>query len=313
MTMDLREVLHDAASEVAAPPDLVARGRAAGQRRLRARNRRAVLGAGVVSVLMVTGAFVAAQTLHSPPDGTADSSESPLPASPDLSGLEPAAWRWTNDQPPDPTAMQLRVSVTWLGCHGFDDPQHTVPVVQYTPTQIQLTVWTEPLPHAASICPGTLGTPIVVPLDEPVGEREVTGGSVQPAPQRDSHGLRGWKAPNVECPTTESQVPGRQVEWITGNVREYLICPPATTGFTTSEPVRVKRTDPKAFDTVTASLSRADGIPDASTGCRPYLDGPRTILVETTDGTWSAYLPRDECGHYFPALKRLFELALAPA
>lgn len=132
----------------------------------------------LVVLLVGTVLAVAACTAEAP-EPTASTSSGP-----DVTGLEPANWRWTSDQPPEATATELRVSVFWQGCHGFAEPERTVPVVHYTPTEIQLVVWTEPLPDGAYACPGTPGTAIVVPLDGPLGDRQVSGNYIPPAETR---------------------------------------------------------------------------------------------------------------------------------
>jgi hypothetical protein len=118
-------------------------------------------------------------------------------------------------------------------------------------------------------------------------------------------GLRGVAAATAACP----ELPDRDIDAeaaITGDVRRLWVCSTAT-----YEPIPARRlpaqvVGPRAgkdFDTFLRELARPDGPPAVEgTACRAMIQLPRSLVVETSDGSWLAHVPRDSCGHFSPEL-----------
>jgi hypothetical protein len=129
-----------------------------------------------------------------------------------------------------------------------------------------------------------------------------------------SSGLRGYPVASMDCakyptPTSFAAVP------ITGAVEMVRICPPATKpGLNAPAQVDVTAvSEPEKMQALTAALSESDGPSPSSSPvvCLTYGQMPVELLVKTADGQWSAYLPRDFCGHWLHPLVQAMQAARA--
>lgn len=115
-------------------------------------------------------------------------------------------------------------------------------------------------------------------------------------------GLRGYPSASLRCPTGPNSLPSTPPVAIRGQVRAYVVCPVATREGTSGQPVGVLPTDGAVFAALDAALRRPDLPPVPGGACPALAQLPRTVLVETTTGAWTAYLPVDACGFYQAAV-----------
>lgn len=88
---------------------------------------------------------------------------------------DPATWELTGDVTPESHALEL--GVTRLGCAGGVTGEVLEPQVVYEDDRIVITVDVATLGDGAYTCPGNDVVPVVVELDEPVGERTLVDGA----------------------------------------------------------------------------------------------------------------------------------------
>ncbi len=100
-------------------------------------------------------------------------------------GFGPARAAFDPDREPDRASTDLPLRIIEVACAGGQAPdgREIVPVVRETPTTIEVIVLVESVVGGAS-CPGNPPVPITVELDEPLGDRIVLDGSVQPPVER---------------------------------------------------------------------------------------------------------------------------------
>ena len=146
-----------------------------------------------------------------------------------------------------------------------------------------------------------------------VAGQSATDQPMAPAPGIATTGLRGAAVGSSTCPdppVTDIEAPVA----ITGTVSRIWVCPATGVGEPPPGPGRagepVDLGDVDTVQTLLRELGRADEPTSVSASCRGYLDSPRTVLVETGDGLWSAHLPRDACEHYSRALATVLSTAL---
>jgi hypothetical protein len=95
-----------------------------------------------------------------------------------LSTARRAATKWEYQPGFEPTASsrELRVLVWWVGCSSGATPADPQPAVTYSLEHVALTVWAIPPAGSAFDCQGPPGLPLTIPLDEPLGSRDVVPG-----------------------------------------------------------------------------------------------------------------------------------------
>src|SRR5262245_52334400 len=142
-------------------------------------------------VLVVTGACLTlllcacAGVLPNAP--TWPVSPEPLPAETTSIGSEYGRASWALDPAypaPGPSARELHVLVWELACSGGSAAtgRMSAPVIVYTTTSVVVTIKVRPL-GGVRACPGPPGTPALLTLSEPLGDRELyDGGREPPAP-----------------------------------------------------------------------------------------------------------------------------------
>jgi hypothetical protein len=87
--------------------------------------------------------------------------------------MAPGPARLALAAPPSPDDRELRVLVQEEACHGFaSEAGRTVWRIDYGTEEIGVTVGVIPLPGPQE-CPLPPPTEIVIPLDEPVGDRSI--------------------------------------------------------------------------------------------------------------------------------------------
>jgi hypothetical protein len=118
--------------------------------------------------------------------GTMSASEpcEPHRAVPD--GLEEVRW-WLDPThvAPGPDDTELHVLVSGTACSGGEPVNERLigPQVEVTDDEVLVAFAATPLPNGAYTCPGNPPTPVVVTLDEPVGDRTVVDApSLPPRP-----------------------------------------------------------------------------------------------------------------------------------
>lgn len=120
-------------------------------------------------------------------------------------------------------------------------------------------------------------------------------------------GLVGYPVPSLTCPRTVTTPPAGQPEPITGAVEAYWICPAiVSNGVAQHGSARIVSVrDAETFGALSAALARPGQSLSSFEPCPAMAQLPRSILVETSGGAWSARLPVDGCGFYSPALYRI--------
>jgi hypothetical protein len=86
--------------------------------------------------------------------------------------------------PPEAASTELHVLVSERACHGFEPAtgRMSAPAIVYTPESVTVTIGVRPL-GGASTCPKPPGTPTLIQLAEPLGDRTLLdGGTYPPAP-----------------------------------------------------------------------------------------------------------------------------------
>jgi hypothetical protein len=95
----------------------------------------------------------------------------------------PAEWE-LDGAPPGPAATELRILVHELACSSArpTSGRMSAPVAQYSADALVITIGVAPVP-GMNTCPGAPGTPVLVRLPEPIGNRTLLdGGRYPPAP-----------------------------------------------------------------------------------------------------------------------------------
>ncbi|MEM8903470.1 MAG: hypothetical protein AAGF02_07205 [Actinomycetota bacterium] len=100
-------------------------------------------------------------------------------------GFGPARAAFDPERQPDPTSTELPLQIIEMACAGGQAPdgREIVPVVTETATAVEVIVLVEGVVGGAS-CPGNPPVSITVELDEPLGDRVVLDGSIQPSIER---------------------------------------------------------------------------------------------------------------------------------
>jgi len=88
-----------------------------------------------------------------------------------------ATWQIGTPASVDNTSTEIEVEVTRLACSSGVTGNTLPPVVSYEPHQIVIHIDVEPFGDAGGNCQGNNPVPVVVTLDEPVGERTLVDGS----------------------------------------------------------------------------------------------------------------------------------------
>jgi hypothetical protein len=91
----------------------------------------------------------------------------------------PAVWHLDPDQPaPGPAATSFTAMVTEQDCSSGREITSLLlpPVIEYLEVQVTVSLYLEPLPAGAHECQGTLPTPFVIELAEPLGDRQLIDG-----------------------------------------------------------------------------------------------------------------------------------------
>lgn len=127
--------------------------------------------------------------------------------------------------------------------------------------------------------------------------------------------LVGYRTQALTCPTKPTREPDRPSVVVTGQVRQYLICPMEPGGWGPPfSPHRLTPSAPRGGRTF-ARLDAALRLPDArasAQACPAMAQAPRAVLVETDEGRWRAHLPVDGCSLYLPqVLTALSEIDVA--
>lgn len=92
----------------------------------------------------------------------------------------PAGNRWWLATPPRPDDRALDLVVHERACASGQSADGRIrPVVEYRPDSILVTI-TVPYAGGFQLCPGNPDTPFRLPLDEPVGDREILDGRSSP-------------------------------------------------------------------------------------------------------------------------------------
>jgi len=89
-----------------------------------------------------------------------------------------AATKWEYQPGFEPTASsrELRVLVFWVGCASGAIPADPQSAVTYSPEHVALAVWAIPPAGRAFDCQGPPRLPLTIPLEEPLGSRDVVPG-----------------------------------------------------------------------------------------------------------------------------------------
>jgi hypothetical protein len=95
---------------------------------------------------------------------------------------------------------------------------------------------------------------------------------------------------------------------ISGEVEMVRLCPPAG-GNSAGQVDLTPAGDPVRLKALTAALSLPDAPRPTTSAqvCLTYGQIEVEILVKTTEGQWSAYLPHDSCSHWIQPLFRAIE------
>ena len=92
---------------------------------------------------------------------------------------ETATWRISNPTNLGPDSTNIEVVVTRLGCSSGVTGETLPPVVTYKSEQITIRIDVEPFGGGAADCPGNNAVPVIVQLDQPLGERTLIDGGCQ--------------------------------------------------------------------------------------------------------------------------------------
>jgi hypothetical protein len=91
----------------------------------------------------------------------------------------PAVWQLDPDRPPPgPEATSFIAMVTERECASGHDISGPLlpPVIEYGNDAVTVSLYLEPLPAGAQSCQGTLPTPFIIQLTEPLGDRQLVDG-----------------------------------------------------------------------------------------------------------------------------------------
>jgi hypothetical protein len=127
-----------------------------------------------------------------------------------------------------------------------------------------------------------------------------------PKPSPVTSGLRGFPAGARTCPEQQPAEPEGSPIAITGKVLVYVVCPP----YLGDPPVQQGKPRTLTSEAEIAALTAALSVPTETaspgppTGCRALATLPVLIRVETADGVWTAWVPRDGCANYYPDFLR---------
>lgn len=89
---------------------------------------------------------------------------------------ETATWQIGNSTNLDRDSTSIDVVVTRLGCSSGVTGETLAPIVTYTSEQIAIRIDVEPFDGDGADCPGNDAVPVVVQLDQPLGERALIDG-----------------------------------------------------------------------------------------------------------------------------------------
>ena len=106
------------------------------------------------------------------PGGSPTASQSVL----STAGRAATTWEYQPGFAPTASSRELRVLVSWVGCASGATPRDPQSAVTYSPEHVSLTVWAIPPAGNAFDCQGNPRVPLTIPLDEPVGSRDVVPG-----------------------------------------------------------------------------------------------------------------------------------------
>lgn len=98
------------------------------------------------------------------------------PSALNTAGRAATKWEYQPGFQPTASSRELRVLVSWVHCASGATPADPQPSVKYSLEHVALTVWAIPPAGSAFECQGTPGVPLTIPLDEPLGSRDVVPG-----------------------------------------------------------------------------------------------------------------------------------------
>lgn len=128
------------------------------------------------AILLVVLPLAACMQVRSTFIPVADMTPNPPP------GYGPAYWALDSAfADPGPESTELHVLVWERACNGGTQVfgRTSLPEVTYEPTTVMITIGVRPL-DGAQTCPLGPGTPILVQLEEPLGERTLLDGGREP-------------------------------------------------------------------------------------------------------------------------------------
>lgn len=128
--------------------------------------------------------------------------------------------------------------------------------------------------------------------------------TVQPHHPMENVGLRGQPVPRDSCPVVRSLSNGA-----VGNPEPSVaIFEPDSFLICQSGRVPVIKADTLGFSKIEQAAEMHDPIKTPNV-CLGYGDVTRSIVAQTSSGSFQVYLPEDGCGHYQGAIKKAIHSA----